>query len=430
MSRKIAEPGKYTTIEEVIDEVKKLILLKDPGVIKAIIATIVASRLPIPMIWLLVVGPSSSGKTVTLNPLLGLNDYAPKRVVFPISDMTSNTLASGMRSGDFEEDSSLLEQARGGVLLFKDLTTLLSKNDTVKQELFSQLREVYDGGFVKRTGNKKNIEFKGKICVIGGVTQAIYEYEADMAVMGQRFVYYAMEQPDELEATRRSIDVHFDKEFLEEHLADVYGTYLSRVFENLDFTPVQPPPDVKEDIVQLSAFCAAARAGVIRDRMGRLSYAPTRELPTRIAGELTTLYAGLVAMRRAETDGQNEDYQQGLLSDADYAVVYKVAFDTIPIKRITILRALATYTNGATVAGLAQTLRYPYQAVTPVLEELHAHDIVFEETGTGGRKRWKIQPQYLRVLQNYENIKQVEGELITDDEELVGEAIDSLSMTL
>ena len=63
--------------------------------------------------------------------------------------MTERTLASGKEVEDGKPDPSLLARLHDGYVLLKDFTSVLSMRHESRQVVLAQLREVYDGRFVK-----------------------------------------------------------------------------------------------------------------------------------------------------------------------------------------------------------------------------------------------------------------------------------------
>ena len=139
----------------------------DAGIILAL-ATIVAHRLGGDPVWLFLVSPPSGGKTEILNALAGLPE------VYRLSTLTASTFASGFvpkgkaAAGDRRRVSLLYRLADAGktVVVMKDFTTVLSMNRDSRQEVLSQLREVFDGSFTKDFGTGESVSGEGRLAVI------------------------------------------------------------------------------------------------------------------------------------------------------------------------------------------------------------------------------------------------------------------------
>ena len=160
-----AELEALTPIEfdELERRIKKWMLIEDKGVIKLLCATILGNGLPRDPIWIFLIGPSGGGKTELLMALSEL------REVYLLSLITPSTFLSGMPG---KSDASLLPAVNGKVLIFKDWTSILVQNHEARNEIMGQLREIYEGRIIKHFGNGLKREWRGKIGLIAGVTQA------------------------------------------------------------------------------------------------------------------------------------------------------------------------------------------------------------------------------------------------------------------
>ena len=411
------ENNEINTIEDVIEIVGTGILLADPGSVKMVMATVIGNELPLHSAWLMLIAPPSGGKTQILNPILGWNDTRVDenlgQKIFPVSDLTTNALATNMKGA-----TSLLDRAKGGVIMNKDFTTVLSKVNA--GEIMSQLREIYDGSYSKISGNDNDVNWEGKVCMIGACTEAIYEHEADMAVMGHRFVYLNLIMPDEMASTVKSIENHYYAETYEEQLKQAYGQYLHKITERLKdrpFVPQLPKEEVINTIAELSIFASKVRSGIVRDRKGNIQYAPTPERGPRIAGEIATLYDSLRVMRQAETNFQDKFYMDGNLKDEDYGLLYRVALSSAPLKRMYILKKIAGFKGGATISALAQALQYPEDSIREVISEMYSLKIVKRKATTiNATEFWLLEPMYQRVMEKYLEVEQVNDVLATEGE--------------
>jgi hypothetical protein len=197
----------FKDIEDIFDTI---LLLADRDLIRITIAAILGNQMmnrrPI---WLMLVAPPSSGKTTALSALNGLKvtNKAGEFVepIHSISDITENSFASGAQRSDGEV-SLLFKIPKGGVMVFKDFTSILSKNAYAKRIVMGQLREIYDGSYVKRTGTGKDVKWEGKIGALAGVTESVYQHLESMSVMGDRFMLYQVPQPDRKKMLRFKLD--------------------------------------------------------------------------------------------------------------------------------------------------------------------------------------------------------------------------------
>ncbi len=113
----------------------------------------------------------------------------------------------GLLSGASGDGSGGLLRQLGpnGVLLIKDLTSLLSEHAETRPQLFAALREVYDGTYVRHLGANggASLAWRGKATVVAGVTEAIEQHAETLGSMGERFMYLRLGRPDSIEVGKR-----------------------------------------------------------------------------------------------------------------------------------------------------------------------------------------------------------------------------------
>ncbi len=190
-------------LAELKKEIEQYQYFEDTDIIDVSLASIIATRLKLgDPIWLIIIGPSSGGKSQILRPL-ALTD--PK-FLHRLDDLTENTFLSGANIGGGGNASLLDRIGSKGMLVMSDLTVLFSKNKESRSAILSQFRMLYDGEMVKYSGNKdKPIMWKGYLGVIAGSTPSIYSHFEEVSDMGERFIYYRMKDYDPENATRLSM---------------------------------------------------------------------------------------------------------------------------------------------------------------------------------------------------------------------------------
>ena len=144
--------------------------------------------------------------------------------VYFLDDLTEKTFLSGYKIKG--KESSLLKIIGSGMLCFSDFTSILSKNPTSRGEILGQLRLVYDGNFSKRTGVGE-IKWSGKMGFLGAATPDIYHILEASRSMGERYLYYWLEQPTDEEIVKKQETVSMSsREIAEVHAAALQGLYI------------------------------------------------------------------------------------------------------------------------------------------------------------------------------------------------------------
>lgn len=409
---------KIRSISELQAEFDKVFLMGDKGVIPLLCAVMIANQMDNDPVWLLLLSPPSGGKTELIESL-ELITLRGQPLTFPISDLTVNTFASGQKKLG-KETSLLHKMAPGSIMTFKDFTSMISKNRDAQQEIMGQLREVYDQHYVKRTGTGDDVIWKGKVGAIAGCTQVIYESNEQFAVMGDRFIMYNMLQPDRMEVLERVINTMSDKDvkFKEKkiHLRKCMKSFVEFHFDNIETTELKLDENAKKDILEVVNFVTLVASGVMVDKKkGTVEFVPSHTMPMRMAKQILSIAQAFVLMNK-NTPGvlENSPAYKGGLTVEQIQILYKIAFDTIPIKRRMALQKLAKYTLGVTTGGLATSLDYQTQVVGQWLAQLNALGICRREKSGKGDK-WTLNEKYRNIMVKFEHIIVVEGELGGDD---------------
>lgn len=366
-------------LEEYETEVRKWMIVDDPGILRLIPAAYVANIAAKDPVWMMVVGPSGGGKTELLSMLLDLPE------IYSISLMTPATLLSGFPG---HGDASLLPKVTGKLMIFKDWTSLLAMNRDALSEVMGQLREVYDGQLKKPFGNGRVAEWKGKVSILAGCTPAI-DIAAQMhAHLGERFITYRPAMPDRLTVARRCLE----NGNRTDEMRDAIRAAAFRFVNGIDFklAALGTPQEAKDGIVEIADLATRARSGVIRDQGSRreVIFVPGPEMPTRLVQQLSSLASALYALAG------------GRWEERDTQLLRKVAMDSIPQTNRMVMSELSK-TTMITAADLAVRLGYPTAPIHMYLENLALLGIVRRSKGKdtdGTADRWDMLPSFAKII--------------------------------
>jgi hypothetical protein len=383
--------------------IKDVLLLFDDGVIKMLTASVIANRLSLDPVWLLMVSGSGSGKT-ELSDITTDLDF-----IHSISDLTTNTFASGLRSSGGRENS-LLPKLNNGIMVFNDFTTILSKHSDERLAIMGQLREIYDGNYVKRTGNGEDVVWNGRIGAIAGSTEIVYKYLEDLSTMGDRFIMYSVDTPTNDQRkliTKRSIRNTYKMDIMRERMKAAFTSYVTYVLENTDIDEVRLDETVEDKIIEIADFTAASRSGLAHsDRTGAITFIPSKEIGTRIAKQLMTLSTAFIVMSKVD-HGTPEDHPcwNNQLTKADEKLLHKVAFTSIPRTRRDSVVLLAKYEKGVTTRGVAEELNLSTGVVNDYLTQLNALSICTRIKGVDGvSNEWHIEEKWRSLVLELEGV--------------------------
>ncbi len=180
----------HPRLQDVVDSFQRTMWLPSPWIVYVVLAAVAANRMGSPPVWLLLVGPPSSGKTETLDALSLLPEF------LAVSTFTEAGLLSGSstREGGSATGGLLMELANPGLLVASDMGTLLNEHGSTRNRLFNCLREVFDGKFIRRLGTNggKMFGWTGHAGFIGACTEAIDSPSIDLGALGERFSYFRL----------------------------------------------------------------------------------------------------------------------------------------------------------------------------------------------------------------------------------------------
>lgn len=321
-------------------------------------------------VWLFVIGPSGSGKTAIVVQCASAVDRT-----YVESSVTTKSLLSGTADG---QKSSLLEIIGSGIIIFKDFTTILSKRDEDQKEIVSQFREVFDGRWSIRTGQRSAI-WEGKITVIAAVTPAIERAWAVHRDLGERFLQVRWFNNDSLKIASAAR--------LQRGREKLIGAEMKRLTREF-FSAKNSTPSMSDEggerIDILATVIARLRGKVNRDTKTKAIIDATQpEEPTRIAKALDSLvchHAGLFARE---------------ITEDDFRIALRVGFDSVPHKRSLVMEKVPL--EGSIFSSkIANETNQPHATIDYHVDELGALGVLTVNANVLG-KEVSINPQFLAL---------------------------------
>lgn len=325
------------------EEVRKWLELEDDLLPVVPLVLAVANKLGGPAVWLMIVAPPSSGKS---EMILGISAIDG---VYALSKLTPQTLASGMRRGsEDKKDPSLLERLKKDgkwLLTLKDWGTITSMQQSNRDAILGQLREVYDGSFDATYGTGVEVNWKGKLGMLVGATQAVDRQSAWSLELGERFLQFRPIPPDMEKVALRAIAQAKDDEKLRRAIRSAF----ERAFRQANKLLSEKTPYTKihsayqKMAAGLALFVANARRPVRRDRFAGSFEVMPPEGPARLAKCLVQLYAAAVVCYEGDREAARR-------------LVCRVATDSMHGRRGQLLKELAKSPEGITVGKMSAVL--------------------------------------------------------------------------
>jgi hypothetical protein len=373
------------TLDEVVEIFQQNLYLPDPTVLYAVLGAVAANRLDGDPVWLLVVGPPSSGKTEVLSSLSDLGN------VHLAATLTEGSLLSGTAQKEHAQDAKgglLREIGEFGIILAKDFGSVLSMNHDARAQMLAALREIYDGSWTRRIGMEggRKLHWEGKVGLIGGCTPAFDKHHAVISAMGDRFLLFRLggrvETEDERQEQASQVaGSALDGSSNEDELRRQNRDAVAGLFAGIEgHKPRKTTAEEKAYLITLAILTVRCRSAVLRDRQSReIDGTPQPEAPARIVKQFERLLAGLDVI--------------GLDRDTALRTITRVALDNIPPMRREVLAALYDQGDEAETTRIAEKTDLPSTPTRRTLEDLTAlHVVKREPKGQGKADLWTLAP--------------------------------------
>jgi hypothetical protein len=350
--------------------------LPDPGALYVTLGTIAANLVDLgDPVWLLMVGPPSSGKTETLNAVTALP------YVYQAATLTEASLLSGTPKKEREAGAKggLLRRIGDfGILSLKDFTSLLEMNTQSRGQLLAALREIFDGSWTRHVGTSGGLElhWEGKVGLIGGCTPTIDRHHAVIGTMGERMLLFRLPAADSEHLAKRSLAHAGNGSIMRAELSEVVTSLFDeREQQMLGQPPRDLTPTETDWLVNLATVVARCRSAVERDAYSReVELIPEAEEPGRLVNQLRLLWHGMEVVGVVPTDAA--------------ALLVRVARSSMPaLRRRTIDFVLGADTPST--VDIAEAIGHPTSTTRRTLEDLVAPGILAcLRGGDGTAHRW------------------------------------------
>jgi hypothetical protein len=325
----------------------------DLDAITVTLAAAAVERLDGVPLWLLLVSGSGNAKTETVQALAGAGAIVTSTIT------SDGALLSGSPKRDKAKDATgglLRVLGPHGLLVIKDVTSLLSMNRDTRGTVLAALREIHDGRWQRNVGadGGRTLTWEGRITIVGAVTTAWDRAHDVISSMGDRFVTLRMDSTTgRMAAGQRSIRNTGDEETMRAELAEAVAGVLDGITPDQTITVTD---EERDRILAAADVVTLARTGVDYDYRGDVIDAHAPEMPTRFAKQLTQVVRGAVAV--------------GLDRRAALRLAIRCARDSMPPLRLAILDDVATF-PGTLTRDVRKRLAKPRATVDRQLQALH-----------------------------------------------------------
>lgn len=343
-------------------------------------------------IWLFMVAPPGGMKSALMMAL------TESKMTHFTSSLSPRSLASGAITVS-GRDPSLIPKLDGKVLIVKDFTTILTMHPTARDEIFGQLRDVYDGKFAREFANGVERRYDSKFGILAGVTPNIDAFSSLHAGLGERFLKYRFErtlQPmDEEQRIAKAISNINQEDRMYQELKPIARDFL-RQRGRVKVDPVLPA-DINAKLIALSMVIARMRGVVHRDtyRADIVHSKATYEVGTRMGKQLAKLAYGLCLY-----------YGQKEVTQDIYELICDVGMGSVGDRVEEVVRALYIHTpredDSLTKLELFdKTERMTVQTIGRVLDDLAMLNIV-QRFGSRRKFMYQLTPDFKERLKKSE----------------------------
>src|SRR5262249_17659578 len=324
----------------------------DIDVLDAVLATAASERLGGDPLWLLVVSGSGNAKTETVQALSGAGAQVTSTIASEgalLSATSRKQKAKGATGG------LLRKLGDRGILVIKDVTSILSADRHTRGPVLAALREIHDGRYERNVGSDGGLTltWTGRLVIVGAVTTAWDTAHSVIAAMGDRFVIIrADSSTGRVKSASKAIRNTGSETNMRKELAHSAGALINHASKN-EYVPTD---DQVTQLIKAADIVTAARTGVERDYRGEVIDAHALEMPTRFAKQLGQLVRGAVAI--------------GAPVDHAMRLAIRCARDSIPPLRCEILLHIAAHPHSEP-QEVHRRIGRPRHTVRRELEALH-----------------------------------------------------------
>jgi hypothetical protein len=379
--RKTETPQGVQTFDQIASKIEEYLPnTKDTLKIMLAVATS-GTRKNRVMLWLLLVGSPSSGKT-DLVKLIKNN-----KNVMCLDNLTQNSFITGERQSEKEPVYDLLPKLDSKCLVIKDWTSLFSLDEKATKKIIGDWVNSYDKSLSKFSSRRGNITYESEFSHVGCITPAtLNKHTTYLNMIGPRFMHFII--PDlTTDQENQSFDAIFSNEDRSVKEKDA-GTLVSLYLDYLNTRQILDIKELSKGVEKFlrvaSRFMAKARGIVVvqsssfKDDQGKeVTYYEALdtqiEQPWRAVQQLIALSKYLALVANKDEVGSEE-----------LRLIREIVLSSMPADRANALKVLRTAENQEiTTKELSDDSGKSFRTSGRLLEELSALGILRKNKGGG-----------------------------------------------
>jgi len=300
-------------LDDLVDVFKQWLHIEDIKYIWTLGAMRITHQLEGDPCWMMIIGPSSDGKTEFLKAFT-------KEVDVTVDDISSKAFVSGMKKYD-ENQRYLAERIANNLWFIYDMSIMLSKRAEERSMILSDMRMIYDGRIVKEFGNHQRISIDTpNNTLIAASTPEIDRTMLEDALLGTRFMTYRIQTMNRF-AVMDMIDINENrKEIMRESLNIAVKQFLNMItVEDYDTGEVE-----NMNLQTMANMTTLLRTSVSLDKNGEPANIAYPEGAGRLYKQIKKLYKAYRII--------------GLSENESLDCVRKICIDNIDPRRIKVMR--------------------------------------------------------------------------------------------
>jgi len=331
------------------------------------------------MVWLLMVGVPSSGKTEMVRLVKDAD------CTYYLDNLTQNAFVSGERATKGNKVYDLLPLIDKKCLIIKDWTSIFSLDEKMTKKLLGDLVGIYDKEFTKFSSRRGNISYSSSFSQLGCITPAtLNKHTHYMNMVGPRFLCYTMpiSSSDNQQASYDFIFSERDRSLVEKEARQYASSYITQITKNKmnikNFTP-----DIKRYLKLAAELMSNCRGIVIlqsasfkSDEGDEIKYYEVLDIqieePWRAVQQLIVLCRFLTFVVGKEEVGYEE-----------LDIIKEVVVSSMPADRSQALRMIQKYGGLVTAKQLADLSDKSIKTSRRLLDELSALKVLDKNRGRG-----------------------------------------------
>lgn len=331
------------------------------------------------MLWMLLVGVPSSGKTDLVRLI------KDSSVSYYLDNLTQNAFISGERATKSNKVHDLLPEIDKKCLVIKDWTAVLSLDEKMTKKLLGDMVGIYDKEFTKFSSRRGNISYASAFSQLGCITPATLNKHTNyMNMVGPRFLCYTIPQTSEdaQDTSYKLIFANANRSIVEKEARLYVSSYLNQISQmsceiELRSKAIQ---SYLKSAAKLMSYCRGIvilqSSSFKNDEGEDVKYYEVLDVqveePWRAVQQLISLTKYL-----AFVCGKSE------IDETELQIIREVVISSMPADRSQALRVLIRHNGSITAKELSELSDKSTKTARRLLDELSALKVVEKDRGSG-----------------------------------------------